>query len=59
MQPFVLEVHPTVPLSTKKKPLPNKDEDTSSESTKEDMEVLLKGIAELDFDHPRLQKKVN
>ena len=59
MQPFVPEAQQTVPSNTKKKPLLDKEEDTSSESTEEDMDALLKGITELDFDHPRLQKKVN
>lgn len=59
MQPFVPEAQQTAPSNTEKKPLVDKEEDTSSKSTEEDMDVLLKGIAELDFDHPRLQKKVN
>ena len=59
MQPFILEAQQTAPSNTNKKPLVDKEEDTSSESTEEDMDVLLKGIVELDFDHPRLQNKVN
>ena len=34
------------------------DVDTSSDLTEEDMNVLLKGLEDLDFDHPRIQKKV-
>lgn len=58
MQPFVPELQPTIPPSTEKKLLLDKDEDTSRKLMEEDMDVLLKGIGELDFDHPRLQKKV-
>ena len=54
MLPFVPEVQSIVPPITKKKPLLDKDEDTSSALTEEGMDVLLKGIAKLDFDHPRL-----
>lgn len=32
--------------------------DTSSDSTEEDMNILLKGLEYLDFDHPSIQKKV-
>ena len=31
---------------------------TLSDSTKEDMNVLLKGLEDLDFNHPRIQRKV-
>ena len=58
MQPFVIEAQLPTTSTTKKKPV-DKEDDTSSESTKEDMDVLLKGIVKLDFEHPRLQKKVN
>lgn len=59
MPPFVLEAQQTAPSNIEKQPLSNKEEDTSSESMEEDTDALLKGIVELDFDHPRLQKKVN
>ena len=36
----------------------NVDADTSSHSIEEDMNVLLKGLEDLDFDHPRIQKKL-
>lgn len=39
----------------KKKPI---EDDSSSESTEEDINVLLKGLAELNFKHPHIQKKV-
>ena len=59
MKPFIPKAQQTAPSNTKKKPLSDKEEDTSSKSMEEDMDVLLKGITELDFDHPPLQKKVN
>jgi hypothetical protein len=59
MQPFIPEAQQIALSNTKKKPLPNKDEDTSSESIEEDMDVLLKGITKLNFNHPQLKKKVN
>lgn len=59
MLPFIPVVQLTIPPSTEKQSLPDKDEETSSKSMEEDMDVLLKVIEELNFDHPRLQKKVN
>jgi hypothetical protein len=59
MSPFIPEAQQTAPSNTEKKPLLDKEEDTSSESMEEDMDVLLKGITKLEFDHPWLQKKVN
>ena len=54
MQSFVSEAQ-TPTLTLEKKPI---EDDSSSESTEEDIDVLFKGLAELDFDHPRIQKKV-
>ena len=51
MQPFVPKAQQTATSTTKKK-LVNKEDDTSGESTEEDIDVLLKGITEIDFDHP-------
>lgn len=45
MLPFIPEVQSTVPPSIEKQLLLDKDEETSSESMEEDMDVLLKGIA--------------
>ena len=59
MEPFIPEAHQTTTSITEKKPIVDKEDDTSSESTEEDIDVLFKGITKLDFDHPRLQKKVN
>ena len=53
MQTFVLEAQQTMTSIPEKKPI-EKEGDTSSESTKEDMDVLFKGITELDFEHPWL-----
>ena len=51
MQPFILEAQQTTTSTTTKKPV-DKEDDTSSESIEEDMDVLLKGIIELNFEHP-------
>jgi hypothetical protein len=51
MQSFVPEAQRTTTSTTKKKPV-DKEDDTSSESIEEDMDVLLKGITELDFEYP-------
>ena len=53
MQSFVPEAQMPTPTLGKK----TINDDSSSESTKEDMNVLLKGLEELDFHHPRIQKK--
>ena len=54
MQSFTVEAQ-MLTLTTKKKTI---EVDTSSDLTEEDMNILLKGLEELDFDHPRIQKKV-
>ena len=54
MQSFVAEVQ--MPTSTPEKK--TTEVNTASDSTKEDMNVLLKGLEELNFDHPRIKKKV-
>ena len=54
MQSFVVEAQ--MPTQTPEKK--TIDADTSSDLTEEDMNVLLKGLEDLDFDHPRIQKKV-
>ena len=54
MQSFVPEAQTSM-LTLEKK---TAEVDTSSDSTEEDMNVLLKGLEYLDFDHPRIQKKV-
>ena len=58
MQPFLPEAQQTTTSTIEKKPI-DKEDDTSSELTEEDMDVLLKGITELEFEHPQLQKKIN
>lgn len=56
MQSFVSEAQ--TPTSTlEKKPLAKKD-NMSSDSMEEDIDVLLKGINELDFENPRIQKNL-
>ena len=45
-----------MPMQTPEKK--NVDADTSSDSTKEDMNILLKGLEYLDLNHSRIQKKV-
>ena len=54
MQSFVLEAQ-TPTLTPENKTI---EDDSLSESTEEDMNVLLKGLEELNLDHPRIQKKV-
>lgn len=54
MQSFAVEAQ-TSTQTPKKKIV---DVDSSSKSTKEDMNALLKGLKELNFNHPRIQKKV-
>ena len=54
MQSFVLEAQTPTPTPKKKLVKDN----SLSESTEEDADVLLKGLAKLNFDHPRVQKKV-
>lgn len=54
MQSFVSEVQ-TLTTTPKKKLV---EGESLSESMEEDIDVLLKGPTELDFDHPRIQKKV-
>lgn len=51
MHPFIPKSQQTATSTTKKKPIANKEEYTTSESTEEDMDVLLKGIVELNFEH--------
>ena len=53
MQPFMSEAQQTTTSAIEKKLVDNED-DTSSESTEEDMDVLLKVMVELDFEHPHL-----
>ena len=55
MQSFASEAQTSM-LTPEKKSL-EKEDDTSSESTKEDIDILLKGIVELEFEHPCIQKK--
>ena len=56
MQSFVSEAQ--TPRSTpENKPLEIED-DMSSDSTEEDIDVLFKGITELYFEHPHIQKKL-
>ena len=54
MQSFVAEAQTPTQTPEKK----TVEVGTSSDSTKEDMNVLLKGLEDLDFDHPIIQKKV-
>ena len=54
MQSFVSEAQTLTPTPEKK----IVEDDSSSELIEEDMNVLLKGLEELNFDHPRIQKKV-
>ena len=54
MQSFVAEVQMST-LTPEKK---TAEFDTASDSMEEDMNVLLKGLEELNFDHPRIKKKV-
>lgn len=54
MQSFVSKEKTLTP-TPEKKPI---EDDLLSESTEEDINVLLKGLEELDFDHPHIQKKV-
>ena len=54
MQSFVLEAQTPTQTHEKK----TAEADSSSESTEEDMNVLLKGLEDMDFNHPRIQKKV-
>lgn len=58
MSPFVSEAQQTTTSTIEKKSV-DKEDDTSNESTEEDMHVLLKVIVELNFKHPCLQKKIN
>ena len=54
MQSFTAEVQtPTLMLEKKMAEV-----DTASDSTEEDMNILLKRLEELNFDHPRIKKKV-
>ena len=48
MQSFVSEAQNPTPTPEKK----TVKDDSSSESTEEDIDVLLKGLAKLDFEHP-------
>ena len=50
MQSFVLEAQIPTPTPEKK----TVEDDSLSESMEEDMNVLLKGLKELDFDHPHI-----
>ena len=54
MQSFVAEVQMPTPTPEKK----TDEVDTASDSTEEVMNVLLKGLEKLNFDHPRIKKKV-
>ena len=54
MQSFVVEAQTLTQTPENKTTNAN----SSSESTEEDMNVLLKELKELDFDHPRIQKNV-
>ena len=54
MQTFAAEAQTPTPTLEKK----TNEVDTTSDSTEEDMNVLLKGLGELNFDHPRIKKKV-
>ena len=54
MQSFVLEAQTSTPTPEKK----TVKDDSSSKSMEEDMNTLLKGLEELNFDHPHIQKKV-
>lgn len=56
MKSFVSEAHTST--STLEKKSPDKEDNMSSESTEEDIDILLKGITELDFEHPCIQKKI-
>ena len=58
MQPFVSEAQQTTTSTTKKK-LVDREDDTSNKLREEDMDVLLKSIIELNFEHPQLEKKIN
>ena len=57
MQPFVSKAQQTI-MSTLEKKIVEKAEDIMSKSTEEDMDVLIKGIVKIDFENPRLKKKV-
>ena len=57
MHPFLSKAQQTLTSNPKKKVV-EKEGDTSSESTKEEMDFLFKGIFEIDFEHPRLKKKI-
>ena len=54
MQSFEIEVQ-TMTMTPEKK---TAEVDIASDSMEEDMIVLLKGLEELNFDHPRIKKKV-
>ena len=54
MQSFAAEAQTSMQTPEKK----TTKADTSSDSTEEDMNILPKGLEDLDFDHPRIQKKV-
>lgn len=56
MQSFISEAQ-TSTLTLEKKSL-EKEDDMSIESMKEDINVLLKGIAKLDFEHPHIYKNI-
>ena len=53
-QSFTTKVQTLMPTPEKK----TAKVDASSGSTEEDMNVLLKGLEELNFDHPRIKNKV-
>ena len=50
MQSFMSEAQTLTPTPEKK----SVKDDSTSDSTEEDMKVFLKGLEELDFDHPRI-----
>lgn len=54
MQSFVLEAQTLTPTPRKK----TNEDDSSSELIEQDMNVPLKGLEELNFDHPQIKKKV-
>ena len=54
MQSFAVEVQ-TLTMTPEKK---TAEVDSASDSTEEDVNTLLKRLEELNFDHPRIKKKV-
>lgn len=59
MEPFVLDQSQPPLTSSLNHSIEVLEEDTSSQSTEEDLNALFQGLEELEFGNPRLQRKIN